>query len=295
MNNYISSYEYESNVNPAMQPFPIESRNIRDVPYGITPLNYSEQYKVPFPATSPNLLASFIRLEENGEVSETTSSSSHFFYVIHGTGEISVDDQEWEVSQGDIFITPCFREHIKIRNTNTEKELQVYYVNDSPLLKYLGSIPTTPTFQSALYSREYLWTKLQELSNPENNRKGILLSNRATEALGVNTITPVLWALYNELPANTRQRPHRHNSVALDLCISSSDDGKVYTLLSDKLDEKGELVNPIKVEWKTSEMFITPPGLWHSHHNEGRDVAYVLPIQDAGLLLYQRILGIVLN
>jgi gentisate 1,2-dioxygenase len=42
-------------------------------------------------------------------------------------------------------------------------------------------------------------------------------------------------------------------------------------------------------------MFITPPGLWHSHNNEGDTYAYVLPIQDAGLLLYQRILGIVLT
>jgi len=41
---------------------------------------------------------------------------------------------------------------------------------------------------------------LNELSNKDNNRKGILLSNKDTENLGINTITPVLWALYNELP-----------------------------------------------------------------------------------------------
>jgi gentisate 1,2-dioxygenase len=292
---YISAYEYESNVNPVMKSVPIDSRNIRDVPYGITPLDYSQHYNVHYPATSPNLLAHFIRLEGNGEVSETISSSSHFFYVIEGKGEISVDDSKWEVSQGDILIAPCFRERLNVRNGENEKELQIYYVNDSPLLRYLGSIPIAPTFQTAVYSRDFLWTKLQELSNPKNNRKGILLSNLDTEDLGINTITPVLWALYNELPGHTRQRPHRHNSVALDLCISSSNDGKVYTLLSEKLDENGEMVNPVKVEWKTSEMFITPPGLWHSHHNEGGDMAYVLPIQDAGLLLYQRILGIILS
>ena len=39
-------------------------------------------------------------------------------------------------------------------------------------------------------------------------------------------------------------------------------------------------------------MFLTPPGLWHSHHNTGNTYAYILPIQDAGLLLFQRILGI---
>jgi gentisate 1,2-dioxygenase len=295
MSNYISAYEYESNVNPAMKAIPITSKNISEVPYGISLLDCSNDYHADYPATSPNLLAHFIRLNGNEEILDNVSSSSHFFYIIEGKGEISVDDLKWEVSKGDIFITPCFKKQLKIRNGYNEKELQMYYVNDSPLLHYLGSTPTTPTFQSAIYSHEFLWTKLQELSNSENNRKGILLSNLDTETLGINTITPVLWALYNELPAHTRQRPHRHNSVALDFCISSPDDGKVYTLISEELDEQGELVNPVKVEWRTSEMFITPPGLWHSHHNEGDTNAYVLPIQDAGLLLYQRILGIVLN
>jgi len=54
-------------------------------------------------------------------------------------------------------------------------------------------------------------------------------------------------------------------------------------------------VNPKKVYWKEGCMFITPPGLWHSHNNDGKTFAYILPVQDAGLLLYQRILGIVLK
>ena len=147
----------------------------------------------------------------------------------------------------------------------------------------------------AKYSKEYLVKNLNELSNPKNNRKGILLSNKDTEKIGVNTITPVLWALYNELPPNTIQRPHKHNSVALDLCISCSDSENIYTLIGDELDENGNIVNPIKMNWKEGEMFITPPGLWHSHNNIGETYAYILPIQDAGILLYQRILGIVLK
>ena len=150
-------------------------------------------------------------------------------------------------------------------------------------------------FKTAKYSRDYLLKNLNDLSNPNNNRKGILLSNKDTEKIGTNTITPVLWALYNELPPNTVQRPHKHNSVALDLCINCDDSENVYTLVGDKLDENGSIINPIKVNWKQSEMFITPPGLWHSHNNIGNTYAYILPIQDAGILLYQRILGIVLN
>jgi len=137
-----------------------------------------------------------------------------------------------------------------------------------------------------------LLDNLHKLSNPNNNRKGILLSNKDTEKIGTNTITPVLWALYNELPPNTIQKPHKHNSVALDLCISCTDSENIYTLMGDEIDENVNILNPIKINWKKGEMFITPPGLWHSHNNLGNTYAYILPIQDAGLLLYQRILGI---
>lgn len=37
---------------------------------------------------------------------------------------------------------------------------------------------------------------------------------------------------------------------------------------------------------------MTPPGWWHSHHNEGDQTAWVLPIQDAGLYTHQRTLDI---
>jgi gentisate 1,2-dioxygenase len=179
-------------------------------------------------------------------------------------------------------------------NTGNE-ELQIYYVNDSPLVNYLGCMPIRKTFKTAVYTKDFLLKNLNDLSNPNNNRKGILLSNKDTEKIGINTITPVLWALYNELPPNTVQRPHKHNSVALDLCITCSDSENIYTLVGNELDENGNIINPIKINWKQSEMFITPPGLWHSHNNTGNTYAYILPIQDAGILLYQRILGIVLN
>lgn len=39
-------------------------------------------------------------------------------------------------------------------------------------------------------------------------------------------------------------------------------------------------------------VFVTPPGWWHSHHNENDTPAWVLPMQDAGLYTYQRTLDI---
>jgi gentisate 1,2-dioxygenase len=300
MEEYIKAYEYEKNVNPTLQNVPIIQKNIIDCSYGITFIDFSDIYKVNYKSTSPNLLASFIKIKPSESLDmryETDNSfvnaTSHLFFVIKGNCEMCLDDEKVKINNGDILVTPIFNELV-INNPNDE-ELQIYYINDSPLINYLGSRSVKKIFKTALYSRDFLISNLFSLSDPNNNRKGILLSNKDTEKIGTNTISPVLWALYNELPPNTIQRPHKHNSVALDFCISCSDSDNIYTLIGDDLDENGNIVNPIKVNWKQGEMFITPPSLWHSHNNTGTTLAYILPIQDAGLLLYQRILGIVLN
>ena len=300
---YIKAYEYESNVNPQLKSIPIISKNIDDCNYGINFIDFSDIYNVKHYATSPNLLASFIKIEEYKEFeyqSESESEnknwingSSHFFFVMKGNCEITTEYEINNVSSGDIIIMPLFN-LLKIKNNGSE-EVYIYYINDSPLVNYLGCKPIEKTFKSSIYSKEFIMNNLIKLSNPNNNRKGILLSNEDTEKIGVNTITPVLWSLYNELPPQTNQKPHKHNSVALDLCIGCSDSENIYTLIGDEIDENRNIINPIKVNWKQGEMFITPPGLWHSHNNTGNTYAYILPIQDAGILLYQRILGIHLS
>jgi len=300
-NEYISVFEYEKNVNPTLNYSPFYEKNVNESNYGIEFIDFSNVFNVLYKSTTPNLLASFIRLTKNDSIIELNNdestelnASSHLFYILKGNTSILIDNNDEKmIDSGDILITPCFHS-IKIKNTGDE-ELQIYYINDSPLINYLGSKADKKIFQTAVYRSSFLIKSLDNLSNPNNNRKGILLSNKDTEKLGVNTITPVLWALYNELPPNITQKPHKHNSVALDLCIKCSDTENIYTLMGEKLDENGNIVNPTKVNWKEGSMFITPPGLWHSHNNDGNTYAYILPIQDAGLLLYQRILGIVLQ
>jgi gentisate 1,2-dioxygenase len=222
------------------------------------------------------------------------NASSHLFFIIQGVASLDMDlNNNHHVESGEILVCPCFQ-NIYIKN-HSEEDLVIYYINDSPLVNYLGCQPKNPTFKSAVYSKQFIQENLEKLSNPNNNRKGILLGNEDTERIGTKTITPILWSLYNELPPHTDQRTHKHNSVALDLCVTCSDSENVYTLVGSTLDEEGNIVNPTRIPWKQGEMFITPPGLWHSHHNKGDTYAYILPIQDAGLLLYQRILGIELK
>ena len=52
------------------------------------------------------------------------------------------------------------------------------------------------------------------------------------------------------------------------------------------------IVDAVRVDWQPGAAFVTPPGMWHSHHNESGRPARILPIQDAGLHTYLRSLDI---
>lgn len=58
------------------------------------------------------------------------------------------------------------------------------------------------------------------------------------------------------LPGGTEQKPHRHNSVALDLIIDAPE--SAYTLVGKSLDEYGNIVNGERVYWKSGSVFVTP-------------------------------------
>ena len=68
------------------------------------------------------------------------------------------------------------------------------------------------------------------------NRLGVLLGNKACDQ--TKTLTHVLWSLLNSIPANSVQRPHRHNSVALDLAVAAKPG--VYTLMGKEIDTNGD-------------------------------------------------------
>jgi len=86
------------------------------------------------------------------------------------------------------------------------------------------------------------------------------------------------------------QAPHRHQSVAVDLVVDCKPG--CYTMVGRTLDAEGRVANGQRFDWHPHAVFVTPPGLWHSHHNESGHPAHILPIQDAGLHTYLRTLDI---
>ena len=65
-----------------------------------------------------------------------------------------------------------------------------------------------------------------------------------------------------------------------------------FTLPKGYIDSDGNIINPVRANWVAGGAFVTPPGWWHSHHNESDEDAIVLPVQDAGLHTYLQTLDI---
>ncbi len=122
----------------------------------------------------------------------------------------------------------------------------------------------------------------------ERSRVSVLLANRNFPQ--TRTLTHVIWTMYGVLPKDSVQLPHRHESVALDFIINCKPG--CYTMIGREVDDDGKIKNPTRADWKPGSAFVTPPGLWHSHHNESGEDAHLMPIQDAGLHTYLRTLDI---
>lgn len=281
--------EYMSAVNPPMPKievvdYPAELHQINQTK--IIPLNRSATLQTEYPATTPNLLANFIHINPNETLKTDAVATSQLFYVIRGQGKTQMKHGTIEWKTGDLFTLPAVPDAIHTASEDTA----IYWVTDSPLLEYLGVAPIKERFEPVLYTKEKLDYELEKVrleAEAENrNRTGILLSNPNFPI--TMTITHTLWSLYNVLPAGVVQKPHRHNSVALDFCVAAG--SNTYTLIGKELNEDGTIKDPIKAMWQPGSAFITPPGWWHSHHNESNEDAIVLPIQDAGLVMNMQVL-----
>jgi gentisate 1,2-dioxygenase len=256
---------------------------------GILPFDSSEPLGITDgPATSPALLASFIRIAPGDSVITAPCATSELYRVISGSGVSTIDGRELHWSAGDFFVLPanCQTTH------RADSDTTMYWVTDEPLLRHLGVEPTVRRFDITHFPAGRVEAELSAIeSSPratDRNRLAVLL-NTAPNNL-TQTVTHVLWAMYGLLPVDAVQRPHRHQSVAIDL-VGDCQPG-CYTLVGRSIDAEGNIIDPVRVEWETDSAFVTPPGLWHAHHNESGSPAHIIPIQDAGLHTHLRSLDI---
>lgn len=257
-------------------------------PSRVVPLDLSEALGCEGPATGPGLLASFIRLNAGDTLGLTPTATSQVLYVIAGQGSLVQGSCSFEWEKGCFIALPGM-ESVQL---TASADARFYYVHDEPLLRYLGVAPTRQSFSATLYPAQKANAKLREAADDpraqDRSRVSILLGNRHFPQ--TRTVTHVLWAMYGILPAGSVQKPHRHQSIALDFIIDCP--AGCYTLVGSEIDENDQIRNPTRVDWAPGLAFVTPPGYWHAHFNESDSEAFLIPIQDAGLQTYLRALDI---
>jgi gentisate 1,2-dioxygenase len=289
-------FEYSTAANPIASghtktvPATRFSRDLyADAPTSIIPLDLSMELGIKGgAATSPGLLASFIRIRAGERLSTSPNATSQLYYVLEGHGFAAVNGRLVRWEKGDFLTLPA----TSAATFYADSHAAFYWVHDEPLLRYLGAEAAEPKFRPTKFPRARAVAELAEIASrpgaSDKSRVSVLLANAEEEQ--TLTITHVLWAMFGLLPAGQEQRPHRHQSVALDLILDAKPG--CYTLLGTRLDERGDIVNPTRVDWEAGGAFITPPGMWHAHCNESGAPAHLIPVQDAGLQTYLRTLDI---
>jgi len=288
-------YDYSSAANPLLQklitptPYRAFSPDFFDQAGGteVLPLDVSAELETPWAATSPALLANFVRLSP-GELKTSVVATSQLFFVFRGRGRTEACGCVIPWSEGDFIVLPAHGEATHV----ADEDSAFYWVHDEPLMKYLGVTDASPRFAPTLFQHSKAQEKLDEIAHDpvksKANRVSVLLAN--SNFPQTRTITHTLWCMFGVLPKDAVQFPHRHESVALDFVISCKPG--CYTMIGTELDETGMIKNGKREDWKPGASFITPGGYWHSHHNESGEEAHVLPIQDAGLHTFLRTLEI---
>ncbi len=288
-------FEYTSSANP------IGAKLITRVPYRsflaslydsgatrVVPLDLSAELRCQGPATGPGLLASFVRIVRGEYVTLRPNATSQVFYAFDGSGTVQQGETMLPFAKGDFFALPGGAEAV----LTADETARLYNVNDEPLLSYLGVTLGKPRFSPTLYPAERARNELLKVASAPGaagrNRVSILFGN--TNFPQTRTVTHSMWAMFGLIKPHSMQKPHRHQSIALDF-ISECKPG-CYTLVGTELDGKGNIVNPERVDWSPGMAFVTPPGHWHAHCNESGANGYLIPFQDAGLHTYLRSLDI---
>jgi gentisate 1,2-dioxygenase len=303
-------YEYSTAVDPlaagTISPVPVHAFPAalhHGDPTRSVVLDLSDRLGVPYPATSPGLLASFMVIRAGEELTTTPDATSELYTCIRGSGHSRIEGSPTDPAPatvtwttGDFWTLPagCTTVHHADAGVDADGDsgALLYRVTDAPLLHYLGAEPGERRFAPTHFDGSAARARLAEVegdpSAAERSRISVLLANTATPQ--TLTVTHTLWAMLGVLPGGRVQRPHRHQSVAVDLILDCAPG--CFSLIGSRLDADGLIVDPARVDWEPAGAFVTPPGLWHSHHNQSGQPAHLVPVQDAGLHTYLRSLDI---
>ena len=244
-------------------------------------IDFGKELGLRWPATLPDLLAGSVSLAAGDSRVLGDGAGGLVMLVLAGGGKLNSEDETLALHPGDI---SCLPGNQGITLVAGDQGLRYFFVDDSPLLNYLGW-QVAPNKRSALthFPAELLKQKLDEYGAAGIDASGVFLSHAglADEKL----CTPLLFAHLNRLMPGARNTVHAHAAPALTYVIDGGE--QCYSLLGEVL-INGEIQNPTRVEWQAGQLAITPPNLWHGHFNDGPKPVLSLVIQPAGLHYHNR-------
>lgn len=244
-------------------------------PTGMVDLDLSTRLELPWPATTPVMLARYLVVKRGESLSHQFVASGEAFYVMRGRGSSVSGDTTLDWETGDTFCFPGGA----VTDHRTEEDALLFAVTNEPELAYQG-LAAPARADNPVLATHFLGEKVDEalarIVGPTTTAgKGILLVT--PNCASVKAMTPTLAAAMNSLEPGGDQRPHRHNSAALTLAIEAEG---VHSMVD------GE-----RHDWVTFGVLVTPAQAMHSHHNRGPRTMKSLVFQDAGLYYHYRNIG----
>ena len=242
-------------------------------------LDLSDKLKTEYPATTPNLLARYVRVKAGETQCLNLTSAGEVYYLLEGAGSIAKGEDLINWVEGDSVCLPGGGETVI---TAKDTDCVIYSVTDEPTLSWHGA-ESPATKSGPIEAVHYPGTEVMRLLSDVQQRETeeemtgrfVLFTNAGAQV--TKTVNRTIGLAINSLEPGGIQTPHRHNSAALTLCLGGSD---VYSMI------EGE-----KVQWQRHAVMVTPPAELHAHHNEGQDMMLSLVAQDGGLFYNARAIG----
>jgi gentisate 1,2-dioxygenase len=242
-------------------------------------LDLSATIRTAYPATTPNLLARYIRVAAGDSFTLSPQASGEVYFALEGDAVISKGTDRIHCGEWDVV---CMPGGGATRLEALDSDCVIYSVTDEPTLAWLGAQApaagegrTTAVHYPAERTDSYLNTVQGRNTDERVTGKFVLFSSPGADE--TNTATRTISLAMNSLVAGGVQEAHRHNAVALTLCLQGE---SVYSMVD------GE-----RSDWHRNAVIVTPPAALHSHHNVGSDQMLSLVAQDGGLFYNARAVG----
>ena len=251
-----------------------------DTPSGVHPMDQSAAFGGSFPATTPLVLARYIRVAPGDTLITRFIASGEVLYAIVGSGTTTIGGETIAWGPGDVMVLPGG--HEVTHTADGDAAAVLWAVTNEPVLAFEGlRAPSADTAQidPVHYTADEIARQIDVLTNmPANeDQAGVALIFSSERTADSRNAMPSMTLAMNTLAPGHHQRPHKHNAAAITLCV----DGPGCF----------SMIDGHRIDWSPFSTMVTPPAEVHSHHNGGAGLARFLIVQDGGLHYYARTMG----